>query len=171
MPRDAGDLPFVGGAAWYEVKQAPLPPGKQAPPRTVGRVDKSDRTCDGFTLLMYGGDSRALLVDMRGEVVHQWHVPFSQVWPDPPHLRGPIQDAARMAGEGKGKEGLEAAQREIERCIGLAAGTRIRVDVFQRRVSEFIELKSPQRDEFAKTVAKMTAGLSRRIHHGESILA
>src|SRR4051794_14091345 len=45
---------FVGGAAWYQVKNAP-PPARQALPGTVGKVDHPDRTCDGFTLCMYGG--------------------------------------------------------------------------------------------------------------------
>jgi hypothetical protein len=74
---------FVGGAAWYEARHASPPPDEQLPP-SVGRVDKPDQTCDGYTLLMYGGGTRAVLVNMRGEVVHQWHVPFSTVWPDQP---------------------------------------------------------------------------------------
>ncbi len=83
---------FVGGAAWYERKQEPTAAGDAPAPLTVGRIDKPDKTCDGFTLLMYGG-SRAVLVNMRGEVVHRWQVPFSAVWSDPPHLRGRIDDA------------------------------------------------------------------------------
>jgi hypothetical protein len=27
-------------------------------------------------------------------MVHQWHVPFSELWADPPHLRGQIKDAS-----------------------------------------------------------------------------
>jgi hypothetical protein len=91
---------FVGGVAWYEHRQPPPPPAGQLPPLTVGRIDRPDRTCDGFTLCMYGGDSRAVLVNMRGDVVHQWHVPFSEVWPDPPHLRGRIDDAAVYFNDG-----------------------------------------------------------------------
>jgi hypothetical protein len=91
---------FAGGVAWYEVKQA-LPPNdhRQAPP-TAGPVDRPDKTCDGFTLCMYGGGSRAALVNMRGDVVHRWHVPFSKVWPDPPHVRGPIDDAVIYFNDG-----------------------------------------------------------------------
>jgi hypothetical protein len=89
---------FVGGAAWYEARrerpnEAPLQP-------TVGQVDRPDRTCDGFTLLMYGGNSRALLVNMRGEVVQTWHVPFSKLWPAPTHVRGRIDDAAVYFNDG-----------------------------------------------------------------------
>jgi hypothetical protein len=75
---------FVGGAAWYEQQQARPRALADLPPPTVGRIDRPDRTCDGFTLMMYGGDNRAVLVNMRGETVHQWHVPFSKLWPDHP---------------------------------------------------------------------------------------
>src|SRR5204863_7687886 len=84
---------FVGGAAWYAGTSASQRVSEEVPPIAVGRVDKPGNTCDGFTLLMYGGNSQARLVDMRGEVIHEWHVPFSKLWPDPPHLRGRIDDA------------------------------------------------------------------------------
>lgn len=84
---------FVGGVAWYEQKQASRPPEGQRVAVTVGPVDKPDKTCDGFTLCMYGTGSRAMLINMRGDVVHQWHVPFSQLWSAPPHLRGLIDDS------------------------------------------------------------------------------
>jgi hypothetical protein len=84
---------FAGGMAWYEWRGTSPPPEERLPPPTVGQVDKASKTCDGFTLCMYGGDARAVLINMRGEVVHQWHVPFSQLWSAPPHLRGRIEDA------------------------------------------------------------------------------
>ncbi|HEY7311432.1 MAG TPA: arylsulfotransferase family protein [Gemmataceae bacterium] len=90
---------FGGGVTWYEHKQPSLPPSEQVA-LTVGRIDKPDKTCDGFTLLMYGGNSRAVLVNMHGEVVHQWHVPFSNVWAAPPHLRGPINEASVYFNDG-----------------------------------------------------------------------
>jgi hypothetical protein len=90
---------FVGGVAWYEGKRA-APTTQTLPPLTVGKIDKPDKTCDGFTLCMYGGGSRALLLNMRGDIVHQWHVPFSQLWRAPPHLRGPIDDAAVYFNDG-----------------------------------------------------------------------
>jgi hypothetical protein len=91
---------FVGGVALYESRQGAPRPDAQLPPVSVGRVDKPDRTCDGFTLLMYGGDTRAQLINMRGQVVHEWHVPFSQIWPDPPHLQGRIDDATVYFNDG-----------------------------------------------------------------------
>jgi hypothetical protein len=91
---------FVGGAAWYEGKQAPEGPDDQLPPLTVGRIDRPDKTYDGYTLCMYGTGSRGVLVNMRGEVVHRWHVPFHEVWADPPHLRGRIDDASVYFNDG-----------------------------------------------------------------------
>jgi hypothetical protein len=90
---------FVGGLAWYEAKGA-AQPGDEHGPLTVGPTDKPERTCDGFTLLMYGGGTRAVLVNMRGEVAHEWHVPFSDIWSAPPHLRGRIADASVYFNDG-----------------------------------------------------------------------
>ncbi|MGH7169115.1 MAG: arylsulfotransferase family protein [Gemmataceae bacterium] len=91
---------FVGGVSWYEQKEATPLPEEQLPPLTVGQIDNAGKTCDGFTLCMYGGDSRAVLINMRGEEIHQWHVPFSQIWPAPPHLRGRIHDASVYFNDG-----------------------------------------------------------------------
>jgi hypothetical protein len=84
---------FAGGMAWYEGTTAALPSSDQLPPLTLGAADRPDKTCDGFTLCMYGGGTQAKLVNMRGDVVHQWHVPFSKLWTEPPHLRGRMDDA------------------------------------------------------------------------------
>jgi hypothetical protein len=91
---------FTGGVSWYEQRgREPLPEG-QAPPLAIGTVDKPDKTCNGFTLCMYGGNSTAVLINMKGDVVHKWHVPFSQLWPAPPHLRGQIDDASVYFNDG-----------------------------------------------------------------------
>ncbi len=92
---------FIGGTAWYEVRQTTQPGLQEHHPLTAaGRIDKPDKTCDGFTLCMYGGGSRAVLVNMRGDVVHHWHVPFSKLWTNPPHLHGPFNDAAIYFNDG-----------------------------------------------------------------------
>jgi hypothetical protein len=91
---------FVGGVALYERKGDSPSSEEAVVPATIGPIDKPGKTCDGFTLCMYGGDSRAFLLNMRGEVVHQWHVPFSQLWPAPPHLKGRIDDAAVYFNDG-----------------------------------------------------------------------
>jgi len=86
---------FVGGAAWYE-HGSPSASGTLQPPAvSVGRIDKADKTCDGFTLCLCSGGPRAVLVNMHGEVVHQWYVPFKTLWPNPPRLRsGPVEESA-----------------------------------------------------------------------------
>ena len=85
---------LAGGMAWYEQQGASPSSEESSAAPAVGQIDKPDRTCDGFTLCMYGKGSTAVLINMRGEMVHQWHVPFSELWTDPPHLRGQIRDAS-----------------------------------------------------------------------------
>jgi hypothetical protein len=91
---------FHGGVAWYETWRAGPPPDESLPPPSVGKIDKPDKTCDGFTLLMYGGHSQAVLVNMRGDVVHRWQVPFSTLWSSPPHVKGRVDDAAVYFNDG-----------------------------------------------------------------------
>lgn len=50
------------------------------------------RSFSGYTLYTSGHENGAFLLDENGELVHQWHMPFSQVWPDPPHVDGPLGD-------------------------------------------------------------------------------
>jgi hypothetical protein len=90
---------FVGGTAWYSHKSRPQIVDSEVH-LTVGKIDKADRTSDGFTLCMYDCYSRGLLVNMHGETVHQWHVPFSSVWSAPPHLHGRIDDATVYFNDG-----------------------------------------------------------------------
>ncbi len=75
---------FYGGVSWYEQRETSPPAEEQLPPPTVGQIDKADKTCDGFTLLLYGEGTPAVLVNMRGKVVQRWHVPYSKIWPDQP---------------------------------------------------------------------------------------
>jgi hypothetical protein len=89
---------FLGARAWNERRQLPpLVPVENTPPPTIGPIDRTDKTFDGFTLYACASldisSTQAFLVNMRGEVVHRWAIPFSEVWPSPPHLRGPIDDA------------------------------------------------------------------------------
>ncbi len=84
---------FLGGKAWYERRQASArPPGQKLPPPTIGKIDLPEKTFDGFTLTMVAPGTRASLINMGGEVVHEWAVSFSQVWPEPTHVRGPVND-------------------------------------------------------------------------------
>jgi hypothetical protein len=91
---------FVGGMSWYEQRGTEALPEERLPPLAVGKIDKPDKTCDGFTLCMYGGNSQAVLINMNGDTVHEWHVPFSQLWSAPPHLKGRIDDVSVYFNDG-----------------------------------------------------------------------
>jgi hypothetical protein len=56
------------------------------------RVDKPDKTYDGFTLYTTTEGARATLIDMQGETVHQWELPFRKAWPSAPHVLAPVSD-------------------------------------------------------------------------------
>lgn len=49
----------------------------------------ADRAFDGYTLLTSGHRMGATLVDMEGNVVHEWEKNFRDIWPDPPHVVDP----------------------------------------------------------------------------------
>jgi hypothetical protein len=85
---------FTGSKAWHERGKPELNPF--APPDVEVRegvtVDRPGQTYDGFTLVTTTRGARAALVDMRGKVVHQWELPFSRAWPNPPHVQSPLGD-------------------------------------------------------------------------------
>jgi hypothetical protein len=89
------DEAFGGAKAWSERGRSTIP---VVPQDAVVRkkegitVDQADKTCDGFTLYTASDGTQATLIDMRGNVVHQWEMPFSQVWPHPPHVTNPLPD-------------------------------------------------------------------------------
>jgi len=50
-----------------------------------------ERASDGLTFYS-NHESSAFLVDMEGNVIHKWHKPFSEVWPDPKHIISSVPD-------------------------------------------------------------------------------
>jgi outer membrane protein assembly factor BamB len=46
---------------------------------------------DGLTLFT-NHEARAFLIDMNGKVIHQWHKPFTEVWPEAEHVYDRVQD-------------------------------------------------------------------------------
>lgn len=46
----------------------------------------------GYTLFTSGHASGAQLIDMDGNVVHEWKLGFHEAWPDPPHVAYPIPE-------------------------------------------------------------------------------
>jgi hypothetical protein len=88
---------FVGARAWNERREViSHEPDKEPAPVFTGGIDKPGKTFDGYTLCtlvsLTGSNTRAFLVDMRGEEVHSWSIPFSRVWPDPPHIPVSVHD-------------------------------------------------------------------------------
>jgi hypothetical protein len=85
---------FTGSKAWHERGKPVVNPF--IPPESGGQegvtVDKQRQTYDGFTLLTTTQGARATLLDMRGKVIHQWELPFSQAWPRAPHVQDPLRD-------------------------------------------------------------------------------
>ena len=55
--------------------------------------NESAKTCNGYTLYTSGHASAAYLIDMNGQVVHQWQVPFHSLWSKPPHVEHPVPEA------------------------------------------------------------------------------
>jgi hypothetical protein len=84
---------FAGGRAWYQRWHDNLPVGGPNAPIVPGTIDRPDKTYDGFTLCLPAGHTRAILIDMRGNEVHRWQVPFSEVQPKPPELPAWAEDS------------------------------------------------------------------------------
>jgi hypothetical protein len=61
-------------------------------PVSTGTIDVPGKTFDGYTLYAYvsltAPSTSVCLIDMHREVVHQWSVAFSRIWPNPPHIEG-----------------------------------------------------------------------------------
>ncbi len=50
------------------------------------------RAHNGLTLYTSGDAPKAVLIDMDGQVVHEWHKPFSTIWDDTAAVRDPVPD-------------------------------------------------------------------------------
>ncbi len=46
-----------------------------------------------YTLYLRSPFPRAYLIDKRGEVVHEWHAPFRDIWSNHPHIPFPVPDS------------------------------------------------------------------------------
>jgi hypothetical protein len=86
------DRALVGARAWYVGRQpAARPPAtSETTPVSRADIDRPGETFDGFTLYACLGRkqlrTQAMLINMRGDVVFRWAIPFSHVWPTPSHL-------------------------------------------------------------------------------------
>src|SRR5262245_44952576 len=79
---------FIGAQAWSERRDAFTSRTTTEYPISQD-VDQAEKTFDGFTLYTTNVGARALLINMHGEIVHEWAAPFSRVWPTPAHVREP----------------------------------------------------------------------------------
>ncbi|MFB6264031.1 MAG: arylsulfotransferase family protein [Bradymonadaceae bacterium] len=61
-------------------------------PRGVGRRLPS-ASWGEYTVYTAFDSAAVYMVDHCGRVVHVWHAPFGDVWPDPDHVRWPVPDA------------------------------------------------------------------------------
>ena len=58
------------------------------------------RAANGLTLYTTGGGQRAVLISMTGEVVHEWRLPFSEVWDESAAVRVPQPEFADLPAQG-----------------------------------------------------------------------
>lgn len=89
---------FLGARAWNERRQRPQPLGvEQTPKAAIGPIDKPDKTFDGFTLYTCASmtipGTQAFLVNMHGEVVHRWELPYSRARPKPPNIPASMDES------------------------------------------------------------------------------
>jgi Arylsulfotransferase (ASST) len=86
---------YAGAVAWYE-RANPSPDelgqvaGAADGPRPRLGADEPGATCDGFTLFTMQHGTQARLLNMGGNVVHEWQLPFAKAWPNHPHVRYPV---------------------------------------------------------------------------------
>ncbi|HEV3003574.1 MAG TPA: arylsulfotransferase family protein [Pirellulales bacterium] len=91
---------FIGGRSWNERRRATAATGpRELSPLATGQRDDPAKSFDGFTLyaLYTCADvppwgNQAFLIDMNRQLVHHWAMPFSDVWPNPPHIRDRVDD-------------------------------------------------------------------------------
>ncbi len=86
---------FSGAVAWHE-REFPADISPYKSPENLTSIIVTDdvpgQTFDGFTLYTTTQNATATLIDMQGNVVHDWALPFSKAFPKAPHLRAPLED-------------------------------------------------------------------------------
>lgn len=85
---------FQGAQAWSQRGQRPDPDAllTAAPMTAAVHRDLPGKTDDGFTLYTSTAGPWAALLDMHGQVVHSWKMPFRKAWPRPEHVLDPMDD-------------------------------------------------------------------------------
>ncbi|HUH02437.1 MAG TPA: arylsulfotransferase family protein, partial [Kofleriaceae bacterium] len=89
---------FRGGQALLAQRTqyaTPFPSDFWQPARTQARgvtIYDPQRAQNGFTLYTSGHSQKAYLISMNGEVVHEWHLPYSAIWDESAAVGDPQPD-------------------------------------------------------------------------------
>ena len=89
---------YEGANALYWLNKAhesPLKTDQWFPARRSERgvtVHDAARALNGYTLYTSGHDSSAQLIDMNGDVVHEWRRRFSEIWDETSAVKSPAPD-------------------------------------------------------------------------------
>jgi Arylsulfotransferase (ASST) len=90
---------FKGGQALLEKETAynsPFPQELWQPARTEAKgvtIYDPGRAYDGLTLYSAGDGQKVRLISMKGDLLHEWYLPYSAVWDDSAAVRNPRPDA------------------------------------------------------------------------------
>jgi hypothetical protein len=57
----------------------------------ISRYNK-EKAYNGLTLFTSAHAQKAFLISMEGQIVYEWHLPFSSVWLNPSHIGFPVSD-------------------------------------------------------------------------------
>lgn len=86
---------FEGAEAWREklfsLRESYQEPGAPSSPLKV-LMHNPQKAFAGYTLTARYNDSSASLINMQGNLIHQWKVPFRSAWPSPKHVLLPRPD-------------------------------------------------------------------------------
>jgi hypothetical protein len=90
---------YRGGEALFAAKtqyNSPYPSGFWERARTQDRgvtIYNPAKALNGYTLFTSGEGQRAALISMTGEVLHEWQLPFSEIWDDTAQVKDPRPDS------------------------------------------------------------------------------
>jgi outer membrane protein assembly factor BamB len=84
---------YKAAQAWY-VRIMPYEPPYAKSDRKSGIFRyNEEKAYNGLTLFTSGHAQKAFLMSMDGQIRHEWHLPFYEVWSNPPHIASPLPDA------------------------------------------------------------------------------
>lgn len=84
---------YMSAGAWYNRIKPFEPPYFKTYHENIGisRYNK-EKAYNGLTLFVSGHAQKAFLISMEGQIMHEWHLPFSKVWTNPPQIKFPASD-------------------------------------------------------------------------------